>query len=86
MLLEISDQVLKSAKMSEMDIQLEIAVMLFEKDKLSLGQASKLACLPRWEFQKVLAQRKIPLHYGVEEFEKDLETIKRLEAKEKISS
>jgi predicted HTH domain antitoxin len=35
----ISDDVLAAARMSEDELKLELAVLLFEKEKLTLGQA-----------------------------------------------
>ena len=49
--------------------------MLFQKEKLSLGQASRLADLGYLEFQHLLASRGISIHYDVADFEQDLETL-----------
>jgi predicted HTH domain antitoxin len=43
----------------------EIAILLFQQERLTLAQASRLANLPRWAFQKLLASRHIPVHYNV---------------------
>jgi predicted HTH domain antitoxin len=45
---------------------------------LTLGQAAHLADLPQIEFQRVLASRNIPLHYGVESMEQDVQRATRL--------
>jgi predicted HTH domain antitoxin len=37
--------------------------MLFEKEKLTLGQASRFAAMDRLEFQHLLVSRRIPVHY-----------------------
>ena len=68
----VSDEVLGSLGMSEEELRLEVAVMLFERERLTLAQASRLAGLNRVEFQKLLAARQIPIHFGVEEFREDL--------------
>lgn len=57
---------------------LELAVVLFQKDKLTLGQAARLAGMPQYKFQALLSSRDIPIHYGVEEYQEDLQTIKSL--------
>lgn len=44
-------------------------VILFEEEKLTLGQASKLARLHQFEFQKELANQKIPIHYDETDYE-----------------
>ena len=71
----IPDSVLHQSGLSSEELQLKIALLLFQEERLTLGQASRLAGLHQFEFQKELAQRKISIHYGEAEFEKDLETL-----------
>jgi predicted HTH domain antitoxin len=78
MALTIPDEVLDSTRMTEDELRVEIAVMLFARDKLTLEQASHFARMPRLNFQHLLASRDIPLHYGVEDFEEDLRTLREL--------
>lgn len=84
MILEISDEIMSLALMTQEEIKLEMAILLFQKDRLSLGKASELAGINVRQFQNLLAARNISLHYGVEEFEKDLGTIKLLKQEGKI--
>jgi len=56
----------------------ELAVHLFEKGILPFGKACKLTKMPKWKFMSLLASRKVPLHYTLEDFEDDLVTLKRL--------
>ena len=70
----ISDEILHAARMSEAELKQEIAVMLFQKEKLTLGQASRLAGMNQLQFQHLLASRQIPVHYNVEDFEADIKT------------
>ena len=39
----ISDETLQAARMSASELKQEIAILLFQKNKLTLGQASRLA-------------------------------------------
>jgi len=64
--------------MTEAEMRQEIAVMLFEREKLTLAQASRFAGLHRVAFQHLLASRRIPIHYGLEDFEKDLENLRKM--------
>ena len=73
MILEISDRILKEAQLNEKTFRIEIALLLFQKYQLSFGQARKLAGLNVIDFQKILAANKIPLHYDLEDFDKDLQ-------------
>jgi hypothetical protein len=46
---------------------------LFQQERLTLGRASSLAGMSQREFQRLLADRRVLIHYGVEEFKQDLE-------------
>ena len=75
----ISDEILHAARMTEAEFKQEIAIFLFEKEKLTLAQASRLAGISRLQFQHLLASREIPVHYDVAEFEEDLRTLQKLD-------
>jgi predicted HTH domain antitoxin len=74
----IPDEILQASRLSERELKAEIAVMLFQKEKLTLGQASRFAGMSYLEFQHLLASRQIPVHYDVAEFEQDLKTLGEL--------
>lgn len=74
----IPDEVLQSARMSADELMQELAVALFQREKLTLGQASRLAGMSRVQFQHLLASRRIPPHYDVADFEADLDTLREL--------
>ncbi len=71
----IPDDILRSARVSDDELRLEIAIMLYSMNRLTLGQASEFCNLSQFEFQNILGDRKIPINYDVEEFERDLKTI-----------
>jgi predicted HTH domain antitoxin len=77
MIIEIADRLLEKTGLSSEDITLRIAIVLFQEEKMTLAQASELAGLHQFQFQKILAKRGIPIHYGEVEFNRDLETIKQ---------
>ncbi|MGI0016448.1 MAG: UPF0175 family protein [Nitrososphaera sp.] len=74
----ISDEILHTTRMSENEIMQEIAILLFQKEKLTLGQASEMAGMTQLQFQHLLASRQIPIHYDVEELEADIKTLRIL--------
>ena len=78
MSLIIPDEILQATGMSEAELRQEMAVLLFQKEKLTLGQASRLAGMSQLQFQHLLASRQIPVHYDVAEFEEDLKTFQEL--------
>lgn len=72
MSLVISDDLVKASGFSENELFLEIVLMLFRQDKISLGKASELVGLHRMQFQKLLAERDICVHYDIADFQDDL--------------
>ena len=78
MSLVISDDLLRAAHLQADELSREIAVMLFQQDRISLGKARKLAGMSHLDFQALLASRNIPLHYAEAEFEEDVATLRRL--------
>ncbi|WP_017303833.1 UPF0175 family protein [Spirulina subsalsa] len=74
----IPDDILSASGLSEKELKLEIAILLFQQDKISIGKARKLAELNVLEFQAELAKRNICIHYDLEEFEQDLKTLRQL--------
>lgn len=71
----LPDEILQAARMTEDEMRQEIAVLLFQKEKLTLAQASRLSGMSQLQFQHLLASRKIPLHYDTAEFEQDLKAL-----------
>jgi predicted HTH domain antitoxin len=75
----ISDEVLAAAHITEPELKRELALTLFRLERLTLAQASRLAETTQLAFQALLAERKIPIHYGVEEFREDVRNLRRPE-------
>jgi predicted HTH domain antitoxin len=73
----ISDEVLTAAHISELELKQELALTLFQQERLTLAQASRLAEMSQLAFQVLLAERQIPIHYGVDEFHEDLRSLGR---------
>jgi predicted HTH domain antitoxin len=67
-----------ATKMSEEELRTELAVHLYQRQKLSLGKAKELAGLSVWQFLQLLGSRGIPVNYDTEQFEEDVATLKRL--------
>jgi predicted HTH domain antitoxin len=64
--------------MTTTELMQEIAILLYQKEKLTLGQASRMVGMSQLQFQFLLAGRQIPIHYDVAEFEADLETLREM--------
>ncbi|PIY10289.1 MAG: hypothetical protein COZ18_06260 [Flexibacter sp. CG_4_10_14_3_um_filter_32_15] len=67
----IDEKELRDINMTPEEMKLEIAIMLYQKNKFSSGKAAKFAGISRIKFQKELGNRKIPINYTLEDFEKD---------------
>jgi len=74
----IPDEVLSAAHISERELKQELALTLFQQERLTLAQASRLAEMGQMAFQALLADRRIPIHYGIEEFREDLRTLRQM--------
>ena len=78
MTITLPDSILESARMSEAELRQEIALLLYEKEKITLAQASRLAEMSRFQFQHLLASRGIFINYDSEDFAQDLATLRGL--------
>lgn len=59
----ISDNLVRASGLLEQELFPEIVLMLFRQDEISLGKASELMGLRRMQFQKLLTDRDILIHY-----------------------
>lgn len=75
----ISDEILQASQLTPSEFRQEIALHLFQTDRLTLGYASNLAEMPVNAFRQLLKQRHIPLYvYDVEDFALDLKNLQML--------
>jgi predicted HTH domain antitoxin len=74
----IPDEVLHAIHMTPGELMQEVAILLYQREKLTLGQASRLAQMSQLQFQFLLASRQIPVHYDVADFDADLKTLREL--------
>jgi len=74
----IDDSILEAAHLDEMGFRLEIAIALFAQDRFTMAQAAKFASIPHMDFQAMLSDRQICVHYNVTDFQQDVETLRQL--------
>jgi predicted HTH domain antitoxin len=74
MLIEVPDAVLQNP-LDRNKMLLEIAIYLFEKDKLTLGKAAEFVGIPKMQMQNEIGGRGINMHYDEEMLENDLKSI-----------
>ncbi|MCU0547785.1 MAG: UPF0175 family protein [Leptolyngbya sp. Prado105] len=66
-----------SLHLSEAELRIELAIALFQQERITLGSASQLAGLHQIEFQRLIASRGICVHYDVEDLEEDLNSLRQ---------
>lgn len=76
--IEIPREVFHAARMTPEEMKRELAVHLFQRGRLSFGKAREMAGMTVWEFQQLLGSRAIFVHYDLEDYEEDLNTLKEI--------
>ncbi|WP_339375148.1 UPF0175 family protein [Stenomitos frigidus] len=71
----ISDTILQAAHITEAELRQEIAILLFQQERLTLGQASRFAEMSQLQFQRLLGSRHIALHYDLAELQEDVKSL-----------
>ena len=74
----IPDDILRASKMTEEELQLEIAIMLYKQGKISSGKVRAWTGLTVIEFQHQLALRGFCINYDVEDFQSDVKTLESM--------
>lgn len=78
MSITIPSSVLAATDLTEQQLAVELAVELYEREKLSLGHAARLAGVRKWAFNDLLAARGISMHYDEGDLQRDLATLREL--------
>ena len=73
----ISGELLKDLKLSPSDFMIELAIYLYDKEQLSMGQAKKLAGLTQIEFQRAMKHRGVYLKYDLDDLELDMRNLRK---------
>ena len=74
----IPDDILRATRMTEDELKLEIAIMLYKQEKISSGKARAWTGLTVIEFQHELAKRGLYINYDVEDFQADVKTLQSM--------
>ena len=69
--LELPAELLYSARMTLEEVRLELAILLFRLERISMGRAAGFAGMAAGDFLTCLAARKMGPHYEVEDALKD---------------
>lgn len=63
-------------QLTEADLRQELAIALFQQERITLGSASQLAGMHQIEFQRLIASRGINIHYDVNDLKQDLKSLR----------
>lgn len=77
-IIEIPKDILDSARLKLPEIKIELALLLYSQHRLSIGKARELADMSLWEFRQLLAARRIPVHYDVNDLNDEVEALKQM--------
>ena len=73
--LELSDDIgfrlLNDPEHAEPDVRRELAIALYREGKLPPGRAAQLAGMDRWDFEKLLVERQVPMPWTMEDVENE---------------
>jgi predicted HTH domain antitoxin len=75
----IPDHCIEGLGLTEEKARRELALGLYADRKVTLGRAARIADIPQHEFQKLLAELGIPLHYNLQDLEADLAMVREAE-------
>jgi predicted HTH domain antitoxin len=74
----IPDDIFRATRMTEDELKLEIAIMLYKREKISSGKVRAWTGLTVIEFQHELAKRGLFINYDVKDFEADVKTLQSM--------
>ena len=74
----IPDDILRASQMTEDELKLEVALLLYKQEKISSGKVRAWTGITVSEFQHELAKRDLYLNYDVEDFQADIKTLRSL--------
>jgi predicted HTH domain antitoxin len=81
MAIVISEYIIRQTKLTEEEFRLKLALMLFEKNILTFGQARRFSGLNVLGFQDLLVKNEVALHYDWDDYQDDRKTLDSLSAK-----
>lgn len=76
--LVIPDDIVTASKLSEAELKLEIAMLLYKQEKISSGKACEWLGMDLIEFRRELGKRGFYVNYDVEDLQTDIKTLRSL--------
>jgi predicted HTH domain antitoxin len=68
----VSEELLRGVNLTPREALVDFAVGIYSEGKVTLGRAARIAKMTVSEFQRLLGERCIPMHYDIHDLERDL--------------
>ncbi len=78
MSLLIPDELVRASGLSEAELLQELVLLLFQREKLTLGKASQVLGITQLKFQALFASRDLYIHYDIEDLHEDVKNLQEL--------
>lgn len=78
MTVTIPDDRIRNVPLTERDALVDVAIGLYKRQLISIGKAAEVAGLTTPELLRELGRRTIPINFGTDDLNQDLETIRKL--------
>jgi predicted HTH domain antitoxin len=78
MTIQIPDNILITSGLDEKHIKQELALLLYEKEFLTLMQAAELAEMHFLDFQMLMKENNVYLHYDERDLQTDLDNLTKV--------
>lgn len=79
MKIEIPEDLVAAAEISQQEAIQFLALSLYQNDRLTLGNASRLCNLAQSDFMDLMSAYGVTFNYDVEELEDDINTLRNLD-------
>jgi predicted HTH domain antitoxin len=80
--LQLPKEIVKAVETPHLQLETalwqKIVLELYREETISLGKASELLGITKWEFTDLLREKDIPLSYDEDDLEEDLKALKNL--------
>ncbi|NEQ45078.1 MAG: UPF0175 family protein [Leptolyngbya sp. SIOISBB] len=74
----IPDDILAASDLTEEDLKLELAIVLYQRAKISAGKACEWLGMNLIEFRRILSDRDMPINYELSDLQDDIATLRSL--------
>ncbi len=78
MSLLIPNELVQASGFSEAELLQELVLLLFRNERITLGSASRFLGMTQLDFQALLAEKKLCVHYDVDELHEDVKNLQEL--------